>query len=590
MENKYDIVIVGAGPVGLMLSACLLRLGPYKIKHIDDRAEPTNVGRADGVQARTLDVLEDLGLKDKIMSHKPALLSEVAFWNASKTGQGICRTGKSTGYPAFIRTRHPFTTILHQGKLERIFLDDLKDGNVEVQRPWTIEAVRIDMSNSEYPVETEVATVDGCQRTTVRSKYVFGADGARSRVRELLGIPMVYKDPTIHIWGVIDGVIESDFPDIQIKCTIRSDAGSAMIIPQTGDRVRVYVQLSPRPEQDLPTLASQSEIQETARSILSPYCIRWKCVDWHSMYRIGQGVATTYAVKQHIFIGGDACHTHSPKAGQGMNYGFLDAHNLAWKLHLTYEDERKQAASRLIEFDATYAGLFSSQQVSNEVAHRTEFMRVFKQNCLLTSGYGVSYPPNSLICPPAKQDRATSISVSCIPGQIFPLATVTRVHDARVVNLEQEISFNGSFRIYVFAGKPSATRQVINELAENQASKASQLLQNIGHAYVRESNSYSPFFAYFFIFNACRSLLAPETCLPSYFLPYQHHLYADEQPTMEIAGAAHLGMGIDPTEGGLVVVRPDGYIGCVSPLTAGFGAVAALNQHFERIHGHISNA
>lgn len=75
----YDIVIVGAGPIGLMLSACLSRLGSYKIKHIDNRAEPTPIGRADGIQARTLDVLQSIGLKRPIWALDPGLIYDVAF-------------------------------------------------------------------------------------------------------------------------------------------------------------------------------------------------------------------------------------------------------------------------------------------------------------------------------------------------------------------------------------------------------------------------------------------------------------------------------------------------------------------------------
>ncbi|GJD01973.1 FAD binding domain-containing protein [Colletotrichum higginsianum] len=130
-------VIVGAGPVGLMLSTILARWG-YKIKHIDNRAEPTPTGRADGIQPRSLDLLRNMGLKSAIMAHKPARVYEVAFWDPPKSGSGIARTGTWASCPDFIDARYPFTTLLHQGHIERVFIDDLSKNGVQIQRPWTI--------------------------------------------------------------------------------------------------------------------------------------------------------------------------------------------------------------------------------------------------------------------------------------------------------------------------------------------------------------------------------------------------------------------------------------------------------------------
>ena len=132
VEN-YDIVIVGAGPVGLCLSTCLSRWG-YKIKHIDNRPEPTATGRADGIQPRSLDLLRNMGLKRRIMEHEPAKVYEVAFWDPSK--DGIVQTGTWASCPKFIDARYPFTTLLHQGLIERVFIEDIEKNGNTVQRPW----------------------------------------------------------------------------------------------------------------------------------------------------------------------------------------------------------------------------------------------------------------------------------------------------------------------------------------------------------------------------------------------------------------------------------------------------------------------
>lgn len=214
--QTYDIVIVGAGPVGLLLSTCLARWG-YKIKHIDNRAEPTKTGRADGIQPRSLDLLRNMGLKRAIMAHEPAKVFEVAFWDPRDAGQGIHRTGTWASCPKFIDARYPFTTLLHQGLIERVFIADLEKNNVQIQRPWTITGFKNDGADAEYPIEVKLAHVDGEESETVRAKYLFSGEGAKSFIRNQLGISFTHKDPIQHVWGVMDGVVRTDFPDIKVR-------------------------------------------------------------------------------------------------------------------------------------------------------------------------------------------------------------------------------------------------------------------------------------------------------------------------------------------------------------------------------------
>lgn len=213
-QDKYDVVIIGAGPVGLTLSTCLQRWG-YKIKHIDNRPEPTATGRADGIQPRSLDLLRNMGLKRKIMEHEPAKVYEVAFWDPN--GKGIYRTGTWASCPKFIDARYPFTTLLHQGLIERVFIEDIEKHGGHIQRPWTITGFENDGKDSEYPVEVRLAHVDGGKEEVVRAKYLFSGEGARSFVREKLGVKMIHKDPIAHVWGVMDGVVRTDFPDIKVR-------------------------------------------------------------------------------------------------------------------------------------------------------------------------------------------------------------------------------------------------------------------------------------------------------------------------------------------------------------------------------------
>ncbi|KAI2634420.1 FAD binding domain-containing protein [Hypomontagnella submonticulosa] len=613
---QYDIVIVGAGPVGLMLSTCLARWG-YRIKHIDNRAEPTPTGRADGIQPRSLDLLRNMGLKSAIMAHKPARVFEVAFWDPPKSGNGIVRTGTWASCPSFIDARYPFTTLLHQGRIERVFISDLDRNGVQIQRPWTVKGFKSDdNTDSEYPVEVCLEHVDGHHSEMVRAKYLFSGEGARSSIREQLGIKITHKDPITHVWGVIDGVVKTDFPDIKMKCTIHSEHGSIMVIPRENNMVRLYIQIASSTDADWSPrrTATAEEVQASAKKILYPYLIEWEGVEWYSVYPIGQGISAKYTIDHRVFLGGDACHTHSPKAGQGMNTAFLDALNLAWKIHLveagfadravltTYEVERKDVAETLLAFDNKYARLFSqrppaakevqaaSEQTSAQ-AEDNDFVKTFKESCEFTSGYGVAYKPNVLNWSPTHPARSLLINprgTKLRTGRIMINADVTRVVDANVVHLEQEIPLNGSFRIYVFAGKPSITSKALRDFGFHLASKASfygsYLRPDIDSvSYHEKHNPHSLFFTICTIFAARRAQIEIMRDVPNPLARYRDHVYADDRwdrRVPEAEAAAHAKMGLDQEKGGVVVVRPDGYVAIVTSLIEGSGTVDALNEYF----------
>ena len=213
--DRYDIVIVGAGPVGLLLAVCLARWG-YRLKLIDNREVPTQTGRADGIQPRSLLLLRNMGLKRHIMAHEPAKVYEVAFWDPSPAKQGIHRTGSSKACPPYIDARYPFTTLLHQGLIERVFIDDLHKNGAYVQRPWTITDFRNDGADEQYPVEVKLQHVHHDEQESIRAKYLFSAEGARSFIRDRLGVKVHHKDPISNVWGVMDGVVRTDFPDIKV--------------------------------------------------------------------------------------------------------------------------------------------------------------------------------------------------------------------------------------------------------------------------------------------------------------------------------------------------------------------------------------
>lgn len=115
-----------------------------------------------------------------------------------------------------------------RAELKRFFLDDLTKNDVLVDRPWTITGFKNDGEDATYPVEVQLLHIDRELKSAVRTKYLFGADGARSFVRKQLGIKMIHKDPIVHVWGVIDGVVRTDFPDIQVSQEFLPTPGSTL--------------------------------------------------------------------------------------------------------------------------------------------------------------------------------------------------------------------------------------------------------------------------------------------------------------------------------------------------------------------------
>jgi hypothetical protein len=301
-----------------------------------------------------------------------------------------------------------------------------------------------------------------------------------------------------------------------------------------------------------------------------------------------------------------------------MNTAFLDALNLAWKIHHveagfadrsllhSYESERKLIAENLLNFDAKYAALFSQRPpAAQDVAAATErgaeksaveeeenqFIKTFKESCEFTSGYGVAYDPNSLnwsSSHPAQSSIINPKGNKLRTGRILINSNVTRVVDANVVHLEQEIPVNGSFRIYVFAGQPSKTSQAVNDFAQNLNKKNSFFtsyvrpdVESVSHH--ERHNPHSRFFTFCTIFASKRSDIEISRDVPTILARYRDHVYADDiwdQRVPDAKAAAHAKMGLDQEKGGVIVVRPDGYVGIVVSLVDGSSTVDSLNEYF----------
>jgi phenol 2-monooxygenase len=261
-------------------------------------------------------------------------------------------------------------------------------------------------------------------------------------------------DTTDTVWGVMDIYPQTDFPDIRRKCTIHSASGNILIIPREGGSlVRFYIQLPPGSR---PKDVQLADLQETARQIFAPYKMDFADTYWWSAYSIGQRLADNFHKDYRVFLTGDACHTHSPKAGQGMNVSLQDGYNLGWKLASvllgvsppsllhTYVTERSKTAADLIAFDRVF-----SQKFSEKEEKPGAFAKYFTDSGRYTAGFTAQYE-DSLVTD-AKGSRQ-ELARACTVGMRFPSAQVVRFCDCKAVQLQSVLKSDGRWRVVVFAG------------------------------------------------------------------------------------------------------------------------------------------
>ncbi len=315
--------------------------------------------------------------------------------------------------------------------------------------------------------------------TTIRARYVVGCDGARSAVRAAIGRELV-GDATNQAWGVMDVLVDTDFPDIRLKSAITSAAGSVLVIPREGGYlVRLYVELDH--ERDAAMLREGSvtpgKLAAVANRILAPYTVEVRDVGWWSVYEVGQRLCDRFddvpddeagTRLPRVFIAGDACHTHSAKAGQGMNVSMADAWNLGWKLGAvlhgtarpellrTYSQERRRVAQELIDFDREFSARFRAHPDAAD-ADPEEFQRYFREQGRFTAGVAVRYPPSMITADDPAQHLATGFEV----GTRFHSAPVVRLADARPMHLGHAARADGAWRLYLFADRDGAALRAL---------------------------------------------------------------------------------------------------------------------------------
>lgn len=595
LPDQVDVLIVGCGPAGLTLAAQLAAFPEINTRIIEQKEGPLQLGQADGVACRTMEMFEAFGISRRVME-EAYWVNEVTFWKPDADHpEHIVRNGRvpdtEDGLSEFPHV------ILNQARVHDFYLEVMNNSPERLQPDYSrsLVSVETDRTVADYPVTVRVARTDAAhqgQEETVRARYVVGCDGARSTVRKSIG-RQLHGDSANQAWGVMDVLAVTDFPDIRLKAAIHSATeGNVLIIPREGGYlVRLYVELDKLNENE--RVASRNITVEhliaAAQRVLHPYRLDVKEVAWWSVYEIGQRITDHYddvagdpdgTDLPAVFIAGDACHTHSPKAGQGMNFSMQDTFNLGWKLASvlrgrcapellhTYSAERQSVAQELIDFDRTWARMFSDRpsEGGERGVDPKAFEAYFVKQGRFTAGTETHYQP-SLITGEATYQ---SLAAGFIIGKRFHSAPVIRLADASSLHLGHVARADGRWRLYAFAGKQDngGTESGIRALCEYLTDAPASPLRRFTPA----GCDIDSVFDLRAIFQQPHPELALEA-MPALLVPrkgryglqdYEKVFCAPLNGGQDIYDAR----GIDRTRGCLVIVRPDQYVAQVLPLAA----------------------
>ena len=396
-----DILIVGAGPTGLMLANQLGRRG-VRVLIVDRHSGPSLQTRALGVQARTLEIYSKLGIIDRALE-----------LGKRGTGANIWAEGRKMAHVPLGEagqsvTPYPFILILGQDDNERIMGDKLRDWGISVQ--WNTELVGLEQESRN--VTAALKLPDGTARK-ITAAWVAGCDGARSAVRELCGITFPGA-PYEHVFFVADTVVTGTMVPDEVNVYLWR-SGFHLFFPMRGEDHWRIVGIVP------PTLRDKDEVtfEQVIPSLRGEAGagLSFKTCTWFSTYRISHRSASRFRDRR-CFLLGDAAHIHSPVGAQGMNTGLQDAYNLGWKLALvvsgqadaalldSYENERVPVARRLLNTtdrafglvvsDSALAGLLRTQVLARIAAFAMSRERIQRAAFRVVSQIGIHYRKSPL--------------------------------------------------------------------------------------------------------------------------------------------------------------------------------------------------
>jgi phenol 2-monooxygenase len=592
IPQEADVLIVGCGPAGLTLAAQLAAFPNIKTCITEQKLGPLDIGQADGVACRTLEMFNAFGFAERVL-REAYWVNETTFWKPAEAPQeGIVRSGRiKDTEPGLSEFPH---VILNQARVHEFFLDVMRDSAAGIQPYYGLRFldVKIATGDSKYPVTAtfeRLGAQRGSEVATVRARYMVGCDGARSAVRRSIG-QTLKGDSANQAWGVMDVLAVTDFPDVRVKAVINSaEHGTIVLIPREGGYlIRIYVEMDELEagERVAGRTIGINEVIAATRRVLHPYTLEVKQVAWWSVYEIGQRLCDRFddvgvQSEPRVFIAGDACHTHSPKAGQGMNVSMQDAFNLGWKLASviqgtctpqllrTYDQERQAVAKELIEFDRKWASMLSAPLKSANNLNGVDPADVknyFIRSGRYTAGTATCYRLSTITGPSVYQHLARGFPV----GRRFHSAPVLRLCDAKPMQLGHAATADGRWRLFVFADieDPRAANSRLGALCEVLAHSPSSPVMR----YTAEGLDIDATFDVRGIFQQAHHELDPEG-MPDILLPRKGQFGLKDYekvfcPDFESGQDVFEMRGVDRHSGCVVIVRPDQYVAHILPLEA----------------------
>jgi phenol 2-monooxygenase len=591
LPSTVDVLIAGTGPAGLCLAAQLSRVPQIRTLVVEPKLGPMEKGQADGISVRSMEMFQAFGFAEKVM-RESVWINETTFW-APGAGAPLDRVARVQDVPDGI-SEMPHV-LINQARVHDMFLDVMRHSPTRLAPDYGLKVagLTIDPTAAEYPVTVTLEhTAPGRegQTSTVRANHVIGCDGARSAVRGAIG-GALHGDAAHQAWGVIDLLAVTDFPDWRMKSFVRSkDEGILMVLPREGGHlVRLYVELDRLGEHERVAERGMGaqDIIAKAQRILALFTLDVKEVVWWSIYEIGHRLTDKFddvpadqvaSRAPRVMLAGDACHTHSPKAGQGMNVSMGDTFNLGWKLisvltgraapallH-SYSAERRAAAQGLVAFDHKWARVVGARAEDDASDGLPRVAREFVNNLPFTCGLTIQYEPGALTGTPLHQPLAAGFDI----GKRFHSAPVVRLADAKPMQLGHCIEADARFRLFLFApagdaggrGGPVAT---LCDWLEHDPASPLRRHTAPGEDVDAVIDTRAVFQQAFRTLDhaAMPALLRPRVGRYG-MCDYEKVFCADARPGDDIFALR----GIDRASGCIVVVRPDQHVGHVLPLQA----------------------
>lgn len=586
VPDHVDVLIVGAGPAGMIAAAQLSQFPNVVTRIVDRRASRLEVGLADGMQKRSLETFDAFGFAESLMA-EACHVTETAFWRPDPDAPAnIHRVSRLDEDPHGV-SEYPHLTVNHARVLD-YFAEFMANSPTRMQPDYGLEFQGLSVAPSgDYPVTVKLMYTAGeraGQQRTIHAKYVVGSDGAHSGVRKALGWRL-QGESSNHAWGVMDILADTDFPDIRVKCAIQSGSnGNILLIPREGGFLfRLYVDLGDVAADDNGGIRRTPVEQTIARAqkIFHPYRLDVRHVAWYSVYEVGHRLCERFddvprdridAQRPRVFIAGDAAHTHSAKAGQGTNASMQDGFNLGWKLgHVlegrspetllaTYGAERQKIGQDLIDQDKRWAAQMAKSP--EEFESQAEFEQAYLRITEFAQGFMTQYTPSMITAVAQDQALAAGFPV----GKRFWSAEVMRVADANRRHLGHEAKADGRWRLYVFAdqalpGEASPTAALGRWLAESPESP----IRGFTPAGLDEN----AWFDIKVIYQQDHTQVDIGR-VPAAFIPRvgPYHLADYENIYAALPDADIFDLRSVDRRGAVVIVRPDQYVANVLPLTA----------------------